>query len=105
MCVLQVVTDQGNPLRLRKVYVHQVLQDLGEIQFGAARKSLPRAASPQSGAVIMNRSAVPTQPVLIVLAGGADLAVPAQPRALPDARPGRLRPHTPPDVGGPEGAG
>ena len=38
-CVrVEMVADQGNARRLRKVYVHQVLQDLGASQFGAARR-------------------------------------------------------------------
>ena len=45
LCVVEVVADQGNARSLRKVYVHQVLQNLGASQFGAARRHLHVVAS------------------------------------------------------------
>ena len=66
---VEVVADPGNPLRLRKVYVHQVLQDLGEIQLGAARSHFdapPALKGRRDHEQICRAHA----PVLIVLAGG-----------------------------------
>ena len=57
---VEVVADQGGALRLRKVYVHQVLQDLGASQFRAARRHL-HVRLPAKGAVIRNRWAVPAR--------------------------------------------
>ena len=37
---VEVVADQGDALRLGKVHIHQVLQDLGASQFGALRRHL-----------------------------------------------------------------
>ena len=69
-CVrVEVVADQGDARRLRKVYVPQVLQDLGASQFGAPRRHLPGPPAP-------NRRRDHEQvgcahaPVRVVLAGG-----------------------------------
>ncbi len=102
---VEIVADHRDALRLGKVYVHQVLQDLGASQLGAARRHLhvPPAHKRRRDHEQVGRAHAP---VLVILAG-----------RLPGSRGQRrahflmedlgdfVRPHTPPDVGGPGGAG
>ena len=66
---VEMVADQGDARRLRKVYVHQVLQDLGASQFGAARRHLhvPPAHKRRRD---HEQVGCAHAPVLVALAGG-----------------------------------
>ena len=91
---VEVVADQGDVLRLGTVHVYGVLQDLGASQFCAPRGHLhlPPARHGRRDHEEMGRAGAPGR---ILLAGG--LSGPdGQRGALPDARPGRPRPRTPP---------
>ena len=69
VCRVEIVADQGDARRQRKVYVHQVLQDLGASQFRAARRHLHLPPAPKRRRDHKQVGCAHT-PVFVILATG-----------------------------------